>query len=254
MKTLSETYFNVLDFGAMADGNTDDTLAIQECIDKAQCEGATVYFPRGTYKIEGTLLFGREEISNIAFSLCGEGRGNSRSVLLKTNSGDIAQTKSHAKVEISSLSFMHHGPSGRCLYLDTEIGYGVYDCSFTNASGNTSDMLCFNGSYTDIVNSGFGNSEPDAYAIHCSTIKGKININSNIFDCRIHGPGKGLLVDSTNNNRPEGLKVSRNMFLNTGLEQITIKNILHIDISNNIWYHTQRFRRKHSKCKYLLDV
>lgn len=234
MQKLSEKYLNVCDFGAMADGSTDDTAAIQACLDKAQMEGATAYFPHGTYKIEGTLFFGREENGNNAFSICGEGRGNSRSILLKTNKGDIAQTKSHCKIEISSLAFRHYGPEGRSLFLDTEMSYGVYDCFFANAKGNTSDMLCFNGSYTDIVNSCFGNSEPEAYAIHCTTIKGKININSNIFDCRIHGPGKGLLVDSTNNNRPEGLKVSRNMFLNTGREQITVKNILHIDISNNM--------------------
>lgn len=234
MTTLSENYFNVCEFGAVADGNTDDTAAIQACLDKAQQEGGTAYFPHGKYKIEGTLLFGKEDNGNKAFSIKGEGRGNSRSVLLKTNAGDIAQTKSRAKLEISSLAFNHYGPEGRSLFLDTEMSYGVYDCFFTNAAGNKSDMLCFNGSYTDIVNSCFGNASPEAYAIHCTTIKGKININSNIFDCRIHGPGKGLLVDSTNNNRPEGLKVSRNMFLNTGREQITVKNILHIDISNNM--------------------
>ena len=234
MSIFSDTYYNVKDFGAVGDGNTDDTQAIQSCLDKAQQEGGTAYLPHGKYKIEGTLSFGREENGNNSFSIKGEGRGNSRSVLLKTNAGDIAQTKSHCKMEISSLAFHHYGPEGRSLFLDTEMSYGVYDCFFTNASGNTSDMLCFNGSYTDIVNSCFGNAEPQAYAIHCTTIKGKININSNIFDCRIHGPGKGLLVDSTNNNRPEGLKVSRNMFLNTGTEQITVKNILHIDISNNM--------------------
>ena len=43
---------NVKDFGATGDGITDDTTAIQEAIDTAETSGiATVYFPRGTYKV-----------------------------------------------------------------------------------------------------------------------------------------------------------------------------------------------------------
>ena len=43
---------NVKDFGAVGDGTTDDTTTIQEAIDTAETRGiATVYFPRGTYKV-----------------------------------------------------------------------------------------------------------------------------------------------------------------------------------------------------------
>jgi hypothetical protein len=51
---------NVKDFGAIADGVADDTLAIQAAIDYAEQElpnvSKTVYLPAGTYKTTGTLI------------------------------------------------------------------------------------------------------------------------------------------------------------------------------------------------------
>ena len=48
---MSETIFNVMDFGAMANNETDDTSAIQKAIDKAGTCGGVVMIPPGTYKI-----------------------------------------------------------------------------------------------------------------------------------------------------------------------------------------------------------
>ena len=79
---------NVKAFGAVGDKVTDDTIAIQAAIDYAQTlvrdagtpafnkqqDGATVYFPKGMYKITGTLLVSE---SNIMV----EGESSSASVL-----------------------------------------------------------------------------------------------------------------------------------------------------------------------------
>jgi hypothetical protein len=48
--------FNVLDFGANADGKTVNTLAIQTAIDKCSEKGGVVIFPAGNY-VSGTLYF-----------------------------------------------------------------------------------------------------------------------------------------------------------------------------------------------------
>ena len=49
-----EYKYNVKDFGALGDGETYDTSAIQQALDSASKDGGTVYFPQGTY-LTGTL-------------------------------------------------------------------------------------------------------------------------------------------------------------------------------------------------------
>lgn len=49
-------WFNVEDYGAVHDGATDDTSAIQAAIDACSTAGGgTVYFPPGTYQVSGAL-------------------------------------------------------------------------------------------------------------------------------------------------------------------------------------------------------
>jgi hypothetical protein len=64
---------NVMEYGAIGDGSTDDTAAIQAAIDACP-SGGTVYFPTGTYKVLGSgsqaLLLGA---SNKTIYLVGDG-------------------------------------------------------------------------------------------------------------------------------------------------------------------------------------
>jgi hypothetical protein len=47
---------SVKDFGAVGDGVTDDTAAIQAAIDKVALTGGVTYFPAGTYAVSGITL------------------------------------------------------------------------------------------------------------------------------------------------------------------------------------------------------
>lgn len=47
--------FNAKAYGAMGDGTTDDTAAVQSAINNAIANGGVVYFPTGTYLIAGAL-------------------------------------------------------------------------------------------------------------------------------------------------------------------------------------------------------
>jgi len=51
----SEGNWSVKDFGAKADGTTDDTAAIQRAIDEAAKQGGQVYLPPGRYLVKGSL-------------------------------------------------------------------------------------------------------------------------------------------------------------------------------------------------------
>ena len=50
--------FDVLDYGAVGDGVTDDTAAIQAALDAALAAGGTMFLPAGIYRCNSALIFG----------------------------------------------------------------------------------------------------------------------------------------------------------------------------------------------------
>jgi len=56
---ISGAVFNVLDYGAVGDGTTDSTSAIQAAINAAAVNGGTVFIPAGTYICTSTLTMAK---------------------------------------------------------------------------------------------------------------------------------------------------------------------------------------------------
>jgi hypothetical protein len=54
--TQRVTSYNVQSFGAVGDGSTDDTIAIQSAVNAAAAVGGTVYIPTGHYRTTSSLL------------------------------------------------------------------------------------------------------------------------------------------------------------------------------------------------------
>jgi hypothetical protein len=84
---LRETV-SVKDFGAVGDGVTDDTAAIQAAIDYIYPTGGAVYFPRGDYRLVGTA--GADGIINgIHVPFAGGGiEGGAKSITLYGDGGE----------------------------------------------------------------------------------------------------------------------------------------------------------------------
>lgn len=52
---FAQEYMNVLQFGARADGLTDNTTAFQQALDAASVNGGTVFVPAGRYLVAGSI-------------------------------------------------------------------------------------------------------------------------------------------------------------------------------------------------------
>lgn len=88
---LSE-YVSVIDFGAVGDGSTDDTAAIQAAIDT----GKAVFIPAGTYKCSGITL---DNSGQIIY-----GEGATQTILNDASSSDTVISITAAYVTVKDLS------------------------------------------------------------------------------------------------------------------------------------------------------
>jgi len=108
--------YNVRDYGAEGNGQTDDAKAIQSAIHAAIHHGGTVYFPVGTYAVGKTLVC---DENAAPFTLCGAGgSGNAPSVLLYTGSaggpsGGLLTFNSSFNFEVCHLAFNYDNTAFR---------------------------------------------------------------------------------------------------------------------------------------------
>lgn len=137
----SSNFINVKDFGAVGDGQNDDSPAIQKAINSISTSGGTVFFPIGRYRIKTTILLtGRSTGSNKDWgwiTLRGTGGG---SFLL----GDgidyiVAAGKNQGEksnyingVRIKELSFSSFDIKQRCggINLTNMLRWYIQDCNF----------------------------------------------------------------------------------------------------------------------------
>lgn len=92
---------SVLDFGAVGDGSTDDTAAIQAAIDSLSPDGGAVWFPVGTYKVSAQINIPLAVWKPVVLS----GAGNS--IIESTHNG-IVFNDSTGNIRVENLRF--YGP------------------------------------------------------------------------------------------------------------------------------------------------
>lgn len=134
--------FNVLDYGAIGDGVTDDTDAIQAAANDAGDAGGTLYFPRGTYSFEGLVLTEKDNVAVV-----GAGRHATVLVMRDTVETAILRFVRCNGIEVRDLTCRGNGdasedgPAGSAVYFDATgavtdiVGLTVRHCAFEDFKG-----------------------------------------------------------------------------------------------------------------------
>lgn len=121
--------FNVLQYGAVADGSTDSTNAIQTAVDLAAAKRGTVVIPAGNYLLEGTVQLK----SNVKIQ--GEGTGT---ILKKKNAGNMMTAIGNVRrsnITIRNLTFdIDYQPSASGILLSYVSNVTISNCRFLNAT------------------------------------------------------------------------------------------------------------------------
>jgi hypothetical protein len=175
--TKLQEYVSVKDFGAVGDGATDDTLAIQAAIDYVAAlpqvpSKPTIYFPAGRYLITNTLQLAAD------ISLQGEPRDIGYSFAFTHSSEIIAGTAMDAMIDVTG-SNIYVGNLG--FYANTLANYALKSAgSFGRMSGNTFENLAI----TLCQKSGI-------YLQNCGITKIRACQISNCLECGIDGQGFG---------------------------------------------------------------
>lgn len=168
--------YNVIDYGAVGDGVTDDTSAIQDAINAAT--DGIVYFPNGIYLISDTLA-----VSYYNATLVGQNKNLTKIVRADTMAGDTITANTAGALKVCGMWFYRHL---------------VYDASsITNKLTNESHIKITGGQEVEIIDCMFWDM-PYHITIESSSLV-------RIRDCNF----KGSMWDSTDANRQEGIAAIR---------------------------------------------
>ena len=224
---------SVKDFGAVGDGTTDDTAAIQAAINAVLPRG-TIYFPEGIYLASNTIYI--DAISGLGLiELVGAG-GLGQGSILRANTGlsnKALFSFNGSTCSVRNLAFeANTATNATCLQFlgDNNNGYeAVSDCTFI---GWLSAITLRTDAYR----------VTDCYAINCTyfVIGANWAMNGYIEGCSTLGGSTSVWLTRDNTSaspqQAEGVRILNNTFLNTasGATSIKIETGLEIYIGANI--------------------
>jgi hypothetical protein len=218
---LAET-ISVKDFGAVGDGTTDDTTAIQNTINAVALTGGTVYFPAGTYLISTTLQIAATSSTGIFLQGCAPAcqlayqsnivAASSLSVMI--HFGDPTESSTNPNHIYPPCGLINLAVTGAAAVTYAirayNIGLRFYDCYFSNVQSTTGGVVLLNKCYDSIfrnvtVQSFYNNAwylqtENNAITFdHCPVLTGGASSNGFVItgntysivwiDCDVEGVG-----------------------------------------------------------------
>jgi pectate lyase-like protein len=175
----ADAWFNVEMFGAVGDGVTDDTAAIQAAINAALAVRGTVFFPPPsvTYKVTATLTIGTTGQSYC--NLQGSPKDESNKLILwaGANTTPIFSTRGWRESWADSITIKIPAASSGVVAWDVD----------TNASATSSTHLAFRNCNVFIVSGGAGTA-CYGWQLGASALTNDISCIS-WYDCNVYGAG-----------------------------------------------------------------
>ncbi len=225
--------WNVRDFGAVGDNETDDYPAIRAAIDTvAAAGGGSIFFPAGNYILPTTLYIAMAGEAPIRlFSDPGAG-----AALICKNKSGAGVLVAHPYVTMENITVSQNDSTDApAIVLESDYAtltnVTVYMCN-----GNPESGIAVYGSYNTLTSVGVGRGADTTYLISFSKKAGIRAIGNVLEDCHFGGAGpKCLLVISED---PDGvqeeLSIRRNVFLVTSCDQIEVQSAKNIRIIDNM--------------------
>jgi hypothetical protein len=247
---------SVKDFGAVGDGVTDDTAAIQAALNSG---AGAVYMPTGTYSVS-------DQLDVISCSLYGDGPASE--IIFTGLSGNVIETTGYVKRSISNLKISNSSNVGigvnitdaigvtvskvifstlsKGVNFTNSVGGFVYGCSIENCEFTDNSHAIFMAAskqaniinITDNLINVLG-GDAAATGISCYGNDTEINITGNIIQ---GGDGRAIVIDGSGS---AGFHISNNWMEFSGgaltlpIVQIgTTYDIKNVTITNNISVRT----------------
>lgn len=216
---------NVRDFGAVGDGVTDDTTAIQAAINAVVASGnaAELRFPRGKYKVSASLEF------NGHLHATSDGFGSAE--IVTTAAIDIF---SGTRGYFTNIKVTHSGPSGSCFVLKDDSSF-LDLCVVVSNSPNVTPAVVMHASNQAVRDCMFVTYAAFGILVEVNTSIAALCINGRITGNTFYGTGNGILVrHALGAHRPEGWNISGNKIITTGSWSIRVEQCLHLTIHDNV--------------------
>jgi hypothetical protein len=264
LQSWLDQYASVLDFGAVGDGVTDCTEAINRALYQLYCREInpqirrSLFFPAGVYRVSGSI-----NIPPYA-TLCGEGNNNSVIAMDVGVLGYVARTADSLQntgveignagatppqyITITNMGFTHSDPTGSVFLVEDATNCRFQNVGFRGTSttsnlitdGNgsigvgfasTNSLVCEQITFDGCVFSGL------VWGVNTNQQTKAVTVTNSQFDTLYRGVVLG--TTTTTNGGPTGTRIVGNMFDNIYVEGIVFGAYLTLGINasaHNIFY------------------
>lgn len=230
-------YVTPQDYGARADGITDDTVAIQAALDTIPANGGVIQFPPGTYLVSGqSLRYGSTDTYGALYpkpytTMMGLGKGSVIKLVDGTTKVDMIYARDTPGLKFENIT-IDAGPRllpywTTCMQLNTCDQLVMNNVTALN--GNIEGIYIFNS--TNFVLDGIhahhnGAYQEDASGLHLDSCRNGVIDNVNAHDNGFHG----VIFSSSWEILASNIQAHHNgwqgLHVQTGSNKITVSNAM----------------------------